>query len=433
MYDMLKNMKNKITFLGVTLCLSMLLIACSPNPILDSISNDSSSESISTSNSTISTSTSTSTPKELPTPTNITISSLRSKTSSDSKKLYRITGYVQQVINDTYGNFDITDATGSILCWGLDANSNCFTFNGTSLSYSSIRSFSDTNVKPGDQITMVGWYVYYQVSGSYYQPEIQGYLESRTDGGVQPFEGKNYTTEETYSGTYYSSIGSETGDALATSLHNLMMTTHKTYVSYSSLDTTLKTADGNGSQAKCFYSGNNTSSFNKEHVWPQGKSNKLYGTTYAGSDIHHIRATVSSYNSKRGSNFIGLAYGPVETFSNSRGGACKYSTSGGVSGTFEPADSIKGDVARILMYVYLHYSTEVGGTQTSGITGNLQFNKVLGPRTINQCVRMLREWNANDPVSEEEINRNNVAFNKQGNRNPFIDHPSYADKIWGTL
>lgn len=427
--------KTKYAF-GITLILCLLLASCQQNSS-ESVSQDSNaSDDISTSlsvspstSSSTSTSTPTSVPSTLPTPKNATIASLNAKKVSDAKNLYRITGVVQQVVNDSYGNFDITDSTGSILCWGLDSTPNCFSYNSSTLTYSSLRTFGATSVKPGDTITMVGWYLYY----GGYQSEIQGYLESRTDGGVQPFVGADYTTAESYSGTYYNSIGTQTGTALATSLHNLMMSTHGTYVLYDSLDSTLKTADGNGSKINCFYSGTSSSSFNKEHVWPQGKSNKLYGTSYAGSDIHHIRATLSTYNSARGSNFIGLAYGNATTIANSRGGSCKYSTYGGTYGTFEPASSIKGDVARIIMYVYIHYSSEVGGTQTSGITGSLSFTNVLGPRSTSQCVKMLREWNASDPVSQEEKTRNETAYSRQGNRNPFIDHPTYADKIWSAI
>jgi hypothetical protein len=40
------------------------------------------------------------------------------------------------------------------------------------------------------------------------------------------------------------------------------------------------------------------------------------------------------------------------------------------------------------------------------------------------------EWNAEDPVSQYEKNRNTVLQNMQGNRNPFIDNPYLATIIW---
>jgi len=41
------------------------------------------------------------------------------------------------------------------------------------------------------------------------------------------------------------------------------------------------------------------------------------------------------------------------------------------------------------------------------------------------------EWNAEDPVSNFEIQRNEVISDAQGNRNPFIDNPHLATNIWG--
>ena len=39
-------------------------------------------------------------------------------------------------------------------------------------------------------------------------------------------------------------------------------------------------------------------------------------------------------------------------------------------------------------------------------------------------------WHLADPVDEFEMNRNNVIYSYQGNRNPFIDHPEYVTMIW---
>ena len=46
---------------------------------------------------------------------------------------------------------------------------------------------------------------------------------------------------------------------------------------------------------------------------------------------------------------------------------------------------------------------------------------------------MLLEWHRQDPVSQKEIDRNNAIYNNfQHNRNPFIDHPEYAECIWAS-
>jgi endonuclease I len=54
---------------------------------------------------------------------------------------------------------------------------------------------------------------------------------------------------------------------------------------------------------------------------------------------------------------------------------------------------------------------------------DLEFN------TIGNICTFL-QWNIQDPVSETEINRNNLVFQYQNNRNPFIDDATFADKIW---
>jgi hypothetical protein len=45
---------------------------------------------------------------------------------------------------------------------------------------------------------------------------------------------------------------------------------------------------------------------------------------------------------------------------------------------------------------------------------------------------MLLEWHHLDPVSQKEIDRNNAIYAVQKNRNPFIDHPEWIEKIWGS-
>ena len=211
-----------------------------------------------------------------------------------------------------------------------------------------------------------------------------------------------------------------------------MDSTHSTYVSYGSLDSHFYSSDKYGSNVKCFYSGKSTSSYNKEHVWPQSlsgsSSTQLYGEDHGGSDIHHIRPTISDYNSKRGNSMFGPVYG-----SKSAIGSISYSGGGNdyyTGNVFEPADAIKGDVARIIMYMYVHYSSEIGGNQQS-YYGIMMPQKVMGPYEKSEALKLLRKWNADDPVSQEEINRNNYVYGVQHNRNPFIDHPKYADKIWG--
>lgn len=435
----------KIIFLSLVLT-SLLLSGCkNDNPSISDISgdiSDSSSTTLDTSgdtsggtsqDTTSSSSTSTTDPSR-PNPENpsaivTTVKALAQKKATDTKNLYRVTGIAQYAGYYKKGYFDLVDDGWTIVAYGVSSKNTCISKSGSTYSYTNHDSFASTGIRAGDQITLEGIFTYYSYSSGYGVPEISGYPTRIISNGLSTITAKSYTAQETYSGNYYNSITSaDNGSALGTKLHNLMMSTHTTYVSYSSLDNTLKQTD-----KKCFYSGQNMSSFNKEHVWPQAKSkdggSQLFGTSYAGSDIHHIRATINTYNSYRGSSMFATIFGTPRTVNYASGGVAKFG-SGNNYGVTEPADSRKGDVARIIMYVYMHYSTDFNGTLRSGVTGKLYITGVIGANSTADCFKLLRKWNAEDPVSSEEIERNNIAFQKQGNRNPFIDHPTYADRIW---
>lgn len=361
-----------------------------------------------------------------------TVEALAKKKATDTKTLYRVKGIAQYPGYDKKGYFDLIDGGCTVVAYGISSKNTSIKLTGSAYSYTNDDTFRSTGIKAGDEITIEGIFTYYTYSGgSFGVPEISGYPTKIVSNGLSEVTAKAYTTVESYSGNYYNSItASDSGTALGLKLHNLMMSTHSTYVSYSSLTTTLKSTD-----PKCFYSGESYGSdFNREHVWPQAKtkdggSEPLYGKTYAGADIHHIRASIKLYNSYRGSTMFAPIFGTPRTVSYSGGGTVKFG-SGNNYGVTEPADSRKGDAARIIMYVYMHYGTDFGGTTRTGVTGKLYITNVIGANSQADCFKLLRKWNAEDPVSSEEKNRNEIAFQKQGNRNPFIDYPTFADRIW---
>lgn len=373
----------------------------------------------------------------------VSISTLVSKKASDTSNLYRITGIAQYPNNTTYGNFDLLDDTGYIYVYGASKNASSISM-GSTITFTNDKSWSQMSIKPGDTVTIEGIYVWYSYGksttkgSSYGVPEFEGYVTKVIHNNQSTITPKSYTAAETYSGNYYSGIDtSATGSTLLTALHNKMVDTNKHSVSYNGLTNAYKESDPGTSsgQVKCFYSGKSTStsSVNREHVWPQSlsgstsnSSTNLYGETGGGCDLHHLRPTINSYNSTRSSSAFGPIYGSGKygSIPYVSGGECKYT-----GNTFEPADAIKGDVARIIMYMYMHYSSEIGG-KTDQYTGIMKIYFVMGPNE-SDSFKLLRKWNAEDPVDSYEMNRNEVAFKKQGNRNPFIDHPSWADKIWG--
>ncbi|MEY8862195.1 endonuclease [Tenacibaculum singaporense] len=146
--------------------------------------------------------------------------------------------------------------------------------------------------------------------------------------------------------------------------------------------------------------------WNREHVYPKSLGNPNLGTSGPGADAHHLRAADISFNSQRSS----------KKFADGSGNA------GSVSGGWYPGDEWKGDVARMMMYMYLRYGnqclpTGVGTGSTMASDANM--------------LALFIQWNVDDPVSDFEKQRNPILEGIQGNRNPFIDNPAFATKIWG--
>ena len=157
--------------------------------------------------------------------------------------------------------------------------------------------------------------------------------------------------------------------------------------------------------------GGNNGDWNREHIFAQALGNPALGQDGPGADAHMLRACDVQRNSDRGNKLYGSGSG----------------NSGTVGANWYPGDEWKGDVARIIMYMYLHYGSQCLPTYvTSGTTVASDSN----------MVDLLLQWNAEDPVSQYEDNRNTYLGNAnnaygQGNRNPFIDNPYLATVIWG--
>ena len=86
-----------------------------------------------------------------------------------------------------------------------------------------------------------------------------------------------------------------------------------------------------------------------------------------------------------------------------------------------PGDEWKGDVARIIMYMHLRYTSQC---PANDIGTGTNINHADMPDVFLQ-------WNIDDPVSAYETQRNPILESMQGNRNPFIDNPYIATKLWG--
>ena len=160
-----------------------------------------------------------------------------------------------------------------------------------------------------------------------------------------------------------------------------------------------------------------------EHCFPKS----WWGTTDndAYKDLHHLNPANLKANGPKSNNPPGY----VKTVKNQVNPIFKLGTNTeyGSFTVFEPDDEYKGDFARAYFYIATAYENFVWDVdKTSNFLDNtscLEFKPWLQ--------KVLIEWHRLDPVSEKEINRNNLVSDIQHNRNPFIDYPELAEYIWG--
>ena len=212
-------------------------------------------------------------------------------------------------------------------------------------------------------------------------------------------------------------------------LHDLMAETMTTSVSYSSLTEHWVDTDANNgsSQPVLFYSDITSSSYNREHVWP--KSHASFHEKNGGCDPHHLRPTNSDMNSTRGNYCMGYVigiYSGYKTKTNGNG-SIYYSSS---NDRVEVDDNVKGDVARILLYVYCRWEERNLFMNDPNATVGPSDEKNDGLKVI-ESLETLLEWCEMDPVDTWEMSRNDQCENLVGNRNVFIDYPEYAWLLFG--
>ena len=272
------------------------------------------------------------------------------------------------------------------------------------------------------------------------------------------------------------------GRQLITEIHNYQIDQHRTYITYGNYWWYANTATdlipgSNPAQNELFYTGKTSprethNDQDREHVWACASSKGLWwrssqyeetnigtkgsnGAQYwgGGSDLYNIRPATSRVNSQRSNasfydfddddliNQIALSDGgPYKAYIDSTASAKKV----------EVDDAFKGDVARILLYVYTHYlkigeknvyysedykpvynieeAVKLSETHTPDVCGQLTLTDIVAYSNIDEVNEMLVKWNRIDPPSEVEMNRNNYVESVQGNRNPFVDYPQLVDK-----
>lgn len=155
---------------------------------------------------------------------------------------------------------------------------------------------------------------------------------------------------------------------------------------------------------------------NAEHTWPQSMGAM---EEPAKSDLHHLFPADAGTNSTRNNHAYGVPATVKETLPNYLDDGMNSKIGELADGTivFEPRDDHKGDVARALFYFYVRYG--IGHKAGDGIKVD-NFRKEFAT---------LWRWHFVDPPSAKEKSRNEAVYRLQRNRNPFIDHPEYVQKI----
>jgi endonuclease I len=144
---------------------------------------------------------------------------------------------------------------------------------------------------------------------------------------------------------------------------------------------------------------------NTEHTWPQSHFSSQFSKDMQKSDLHILYPVLTDANSSRGNLKFGSVTNTVDQpCEESKRG---YISNGGSELYFEPADQHKGNAARAVFYFAVRYKLPISEEEEAS----------------------LRAWNAMDPVDEFERTRNDLIFDAQKERNPFIDHPELADLI----
>ncbi len=223
---------------------------------------------------------------------------------------------------------------------------------------------------------------------------------------------------------YYDNAEGLSEQALRSALHNII--DDHTVKSYGDARYILDETDqdpGNSSNIILVYTGNSVSgswdsgeTWNREHVW-----SKSHGfpdeSDIAYSDLHNLKPCHPDVNTDRGDKDfeVGGSTHGIATL-------CNYTST-----TWEPRDEVKGDIARIMLYMVVRYEGDVSGEADLELVNEL----TSYPDPEFGIFSTLLQWHYDDPVDDFERNRNDVIYSHQNNRNPFIDHPEYVSKIWG--
>lgn len=183
--------------------------------------------------------------------------------------------------------------------------------------------------------------------------------------------------------------------------------------------------------------------YNREHLIPQSYFNSQ-SPMY--SDAFHVWPTDGKVNGWRNNLPFGVVSGTTSSPCNSgatntpchsqngskKGSNLNSGYSAGFSGTvFEPIDEFKGDIARVYFYFATRYQDKMSNFYNNSSDVKAMFDGSNDKVFNDTFLSILLQWHQQDPVSQRELDINDLVYSFQENRNPFIDNPDYAYQIWG--
>ena len=211
---------------------------------------------------------------------------------------------------------------------------------------------------------------------------------------------------------YYSPITNQDGDNLLSALHSIINTSD---VSVSYAWSRYEAADEDPIDkynvitiyARTSMSKSNhvsgTKGWNREHTFPKSK----LPNEQSKEDNHIIFASDNQINEQRSSYKMGvLTTGSTLKDSNGNDTTCR------LGKVFDPNNEARGIVARSTMYAAAMYDCT--------------------PTDNFESIETLINWHLAYQVKQTDMDRNDIVYGNQHNRNPFVDHPEYACKIWGS-
>jgi endonuclease I len=249
--------------------------------------------------------------------------------------------------------------------------------------------------------------------------------------------------------SYYSNVDTTNSDSLFEKLHQLIENTHKTKLTYQPSLHLYPIVDRyQDGQLKSIYSGksfsleailsmdaqvdkaraeaiSNFNSFelsdsefesklqeledslpyNCEHVVPQSWFNKKEPMR---GDIHHLFTCEMKCNSFRSNN----PYFDFPDYGSNYAELIRDECGKLEQNKFEPEIN-KGVVARAVLYFLVRYPGKINAGMGYDLSD----------------IPTLLKWHKDNKITIYEYHRNQIIYKAQGNRNPFIDFPEFADKI----